>query len=109
MRQPWGSLTAMPVYRAAAGPVFKSEPARRYTLGPMYPAAPEQVSRSHLDAHGEYATAEDLQHAVWDYVRKGDRIIRAQHTSGTAIGEWVELMCMPGPTTVPLKLPTGEV
>lgn len=95
------------VMKATAGTVIKSDEARRYTLMPLYPASPESPSADHLDAHGDFATADDVQTAVWDYVRKGDRTIRDQHRDGTAIGECVELMCWPHEVTVPMTKADG--
>ena len=47
----------------------------RYTLAPVY--MPDQQ-----DAHEEWATAEDLQKSMWDYVEKtgGDRNVYLQHS-----------------------------
>lgn len=57
---------------------------KRYTQGPVY--MPEQY-----DAHGEWTTADELQKALWDYVREtgADRKVYLQHTARPA-GEWVE-------------------
>ncbi len=96
-----------PVMKATAGPVIKADEARRYTLMPLYPASPDAPTAAHLDAHGDFATADDVQAAVWDYVRKGDRTIRDQHRDGTAIGECVELMCWPHEVTVPMTKTDG--
>jgi 2'-5' RNA ligase len=96
------------VYKAVEGPVIKSDEAKRYTLAPLYPASPESPSAAHLDAHGDFATADDLQAAVWDHVRKGDRTIRDQHRGGTAIGEWVEIVSWPYEVTVPLTSADGS-
>lgn len=59
----------------------------RYTFGPMYPP-------NVLDAHGEFATPEDLRKAVWDFVRAGDRTLRKQHGPRKA-GEIVEMVQWP--------------
>ncbi len=91
-----------PVVKATAGPVIKSDEAKRYTFAPLYPASPETPAAGDLDAHGDFATADDLQAAVWDYVRAGDRTIRDQHRDGTAIGEMVEIVSWPYPVTVPM-------
>lgn len=104
---PFG-YAAMNATVVKAGPMVESDPAKHYTLGPWYPAAPTDVTAADLDAHGEFVTAPDVQEMVWDYVRAGDRDLRLQHTDGTKIGEWVELLCIPAPMTVPLTLPTGE-
>ncbi len=96
-----------PVMKAVAGPAIKSDDAKRYTMAPLYPASPESPTAAHLDAHGDFATADDLQKAVWDYVRKGDRTIRDQHRDGTAIGECVEIMSWPYEVTVPMTTAAG--
>lgn len=63
----------------------------RYTLGPVY--MPDQY-----DAHGEWTTAEELQKALWGYVREtgADRRVYLQHTDRPA-GEWLEVMQWPHP------------
>jgi hypothetical protein len=97
------------VVKATAGPVLKSDDAKRYTFGPWYPASPETPSSDHLDAHGDVATADDLQEAVWDYVRNGDRSIRKQHLGAEhVIGEWVELVSWPHAVTVPMTTADGS-
>lgn len=103
------AASAAPVLKAVAGPVVKADSALRYTFAPMYPASPDTPSAADLDAHGDFATAEDLQAAVWDYVRKGDRSIRLQHMGAeTKIGEWVEIVSWPFDVEVPLVLPDGS-
>ena len=80
--------------------VSKAEDAKRYTLGAMY--IPDR-----LDAHGEWTDAEELQRAVWDYVRSNDRRIRLQHNRDVVAGEWVEVMSFPYSLTVPITTPEG--
>jgi 2'-5' RNA ligase len=104
-----GSDNPGPAMKAVEGPVIKSDEAKRYTLAPLYPASPESPTAAHLDAHGDFATAEDLQAAVWDHVRKGDRTIRDQHRDGTAIGEWVEIISWPYEVSVPLTKADGSI
>jgi hypothetical protein len=73
----------------------------RYTLGPAYVPFRE-------DAHGEFADAETLQRAMWDWVRKGDRTIYLQH-SEKAAGEMVEMMTVPFPLEAELTVPNQGV
>jgi hypothetical protein len=80
--------------------VSKAEGDKRYTLGAMY--IPDR-----LDAHNEWTDAEELQRAVWDYVRSNDRRIRLQHNRETIAGEWVEVMSFPYELTVPITTPSG--
>lgn len=75
--------------------VSKAVDERKFTLGPMY--IPNK-----LDAHDEWTDANELQSAVWEYVRKGDRRIRLQHDRDIVAGEWVEIMTFPYPMTVPV-------
>lgn len=97
------------VLKAAQGPVVKADSSLRYTFAPMYPASPENPTAADLDAHGDFATGDDLQAAVWDYVRKGDRSIRFQHMGAdTKIGEWVEIVSWPFDVEVPLTKASGE-
>jgi hypothetical protein len=78
----------------------KSEGEKRYTLGAMY--IPDK-----LDAHGEWTDADELQRAVWDYVKSGDRRIRLQHNRDVVAGEWVEVMAFPYELTVPIQTLSG--
>ena len=80
--------------------VSKAEHDKRYTLGAMY--IPDK-----LDAHGEWTDSEELQRAVWDYVRTNDRRIRLQHNRDIVAGEWVEVMSFPYELSVPVKTMTG--
>jgi len=81
--------------------VIKQVDERRFTLGPMY--IPDR-----LDAHGEWTDANELQQAVWDYVKSGDRRIRLQHNKDVVAGEWVEVMTFPYPLTVPMTKADGS-
>jgi len=80
--------------------VSKAEDAKRYTLGAMY--IPDR-----LDAHNEWTDADELQRAVWDYVKGNDRRIRLQHNRDVVAGEWVEVMAFPYELTVPIKSVDG--
>jgi hypothetical protein len=82
--------------------VSKSEGDKRYTLGAMY--IPDQI-----DAHNEWTDANELQKAVWDYVRSNDRRIRLQHNRDVVAGEWVEVMSFPYELTVPITTPSGII
>ena len=78
--------------------VFAKTDARQYTLGPWY--VPDAY-----DAHGEWVDPEELQVALWDYVRSGNRDIRLQHNTDVVAGEWVEALSWPYPVTVPMQSP----
>lgn len=80
--------------------VFKGNE-KRFTLGPWY--IPDRQ-----DAHGEWTDSEELQTALWDYVKSGDRRIRLQHNKNVVAGEWVETMTWPYPVTVPMKKADGS-
>jgi hypothetical protein len=80
--------------------VSKSVAEKRYTLGPMY------IPNS-LDAQNEWTDEEELQQAVWKYVRSGDRDIRLQHNRDIVAGEWVECMAWPYSLEVPMTTPEG--
>lgn len=75
--------------------VSKADGEERFTLGPMY--IPDR-----LDAHSEWTDADELQKAVWDYVKSGDRRIRLQHDRDEVAGEWVEVMTWPYEVAVPM-------
>lgn len=98
-----------PVVKAVAGEIVEEREEQRYTFAPMYPASPERPRLKDLDAHDEFATAEDLQKAVWGYVRSGNRTLWHQHRPGTAIGEMVEIVSWPYSVTVPLTKADGTV
>lgn len=80
--------------------VSKAEGEKRYTLGAMY--IPDRI-----DAHNEWTDSDELQRAVWDYVRSNDRRIRLQHNRDIVAGEWVEVMSFPYELTVPMKTISG--
>lgn len=91
--------------------IQKSDSEKRFTLGPWY-------IPNRYDAHGEWTDAEELQKALWEYVRSGDRRIRLQHNKDIVAGEWVEAMTMPVEITMGMKkdatskqvtYPTGTV
>lgn len=92
--------------------VSKSVDDRRFTLGPMY-------IPNRLDAHNEWTDPDELQKAVWDYMRKGDRRIRLQHNREVVAGEAVEVMAWPyevevpmiqkDTTSVPMRFPENTV
>jgi 2'-5' RNA ligase/cation transport regulator ChaB len=83
-------------------PLAKVRPDSRFTFAPLYLPNAE-------DAHGEWATPDDLQKAVWDYARTGDREITLQHIPGVVIGEWVELACWPWEHEATLTVPGSAV
>jgi hypothetical protein len=60
-----------------------------------------------LDAHNEWTDSNELQRAVWDYVKSNDRRIRLQHNRDVVAGEWVEVMAFPYELTVPIQTMTG--
>lgn len=75
--------------------VSKAVSDEMFTLGPMY--IPDR-----LDAHAEWTDAEELQKAVWSYVKSGDRRIRLQHDRDKVAGEWVEVMTWPYEVEAPM-------
>ena len=79
--------------------VYKQDE-KRFTLGPWY--IPDQQ-----DAHGEWTDTLELQNALWNYVKAGDRRIRLQHNKSVVAGEWVEAMTWPYPVTVPVTKADG--
>ena len=82
--------------------VSKAAEERKYTLGPMY--VPNRI-----DAHGEWTDPDELQKAVWGYVRKGDRRIRLQHNRDIVAGEFVEVMTWPYEVSVPMIKDNGTM
>jgi hypothetical protein len=76
--------------------VQKADTEHRFTLGPWY--IPDRY-----DAHGEWTDADELQKALWSYVKTGDRGIRLQHNKDIVAGEWLEAMSFPAPVTMSVK------
>lgn len=81
--------------------VSKAVEERRFTLGPMY-------IPNRKDAHAEWTDPDELQKAVWEYVRKGDRRIRLQHNRDLVAGEFVEIMAWPYEVEVPMMRKDGS-
>lgn len=79
--------------------VIKAE--QRFTMGPVYVPNLE-------DAHGETIEPKELQTAIWDWVRKGDRRIFLQHSEKVA-GEMVEILTLPMQTEMSLTVPNEGV
>lgn len=76
---------------------------KRFTLAPWY------VPNS-LDAHMEWTDPDELQKALWEYVKSGNRQIRLQHIPDTLAGHWVEAMTWPFEVEVPMmNLESGDV
>jgi hypothetical protein len=82
--------------------VTKRAPEQRYTFGPLY--TPGQI-----DAHGEFATSEELQKAVWEYAQRGDLKLRKQHNREAVGGQVVELVAWPYEAVVELQVPGRAV
>lgn len=97
-----GNWRHMIKQQGAEAVIAKEVGEKRYTLAPMY--IPDQ-----LDAHGEWTDPDELQRAVWDYVKSGDRRIRLQHNRDIVAGEWVEVMQIPYPMNVPMYKSDGAV
>ena len=73
---------------------------RKFTLGPLYIPNKE-------DAHSEWTDSDELQSAVWEYVKSGDRRIRLQHNRDVVAGEWLEVMTFPYELSVPMMKADG--
>jgi hypothetical protein len=81
--------------------LHKSDGEHRFTLGPWY-------IPNRYDAHGEWTDADELQKALWEYVRTGDRGIRLQHDKDIVAGEWLEAMSFPVPVTIGMNKAEGS-
>lgn len=79
---------------------FMKADERKFTLGPLY--IPNQI-----DAHTEWTDADELQVAVWDYVKSNDRKIHLQHNRDVVAGEWLEIMTFPYELSVPMMKTNG--
>lgn len=75
---------------------------QRFTLAPWY--IPNK-----LDAHGDWTDPQEIQKALWGYVKTDDRRIRLQHNTDIVAGEWVEAMTWPFEVEVPLTKADGTV
>jgi len=80
---------------------IKQAAEERFTLAPWY--IPDTY-----DAQNEWTDAKELQKALWDYVKSGDRDIRLQHQKDIKAGEWVEAMTLPYEWTTPVKKANGS-
>lgn len=80
--------------------LVKSVDEERFTLAPWY--IPDRV-----DAHGEWTDSNELQKALWRYVREADRDIRLQHQTEIKAGEWLEAVTWPFPIEVPMRKSNG--
>ena len=67
---------------------------QRLTLAPVY--SPET-----RDRHGEWTTAAELERAIFDFSKSGDRM-RLQHQDGTAVGEIEAIFTWPWPADLPV-------
>lgn len=76
--------------------LHKADSEHRFTLGPWY-------IPNRYDAHGEWTDADELQKALWEYVRTGDRDIRLQHNRDIVAGEWLEAMSFPVPVNIGMQ------
>ncbi|NBR70508.1 MAG: hypothetical protein EBT75_00165 [Proteobacteria bacterium] len=81
--------------------LHKADTTHRFTLGPWY--IPNKY-----DAHGEWTDADELQKALWEYVKSGDRDIRLQHNKDIVAGEWLEAMSFPVPVTIGMNKAEGS-
>jgi len=79
---------------------FMKADERKFTLGPLYIPNKE-------DAHSEWTDSDELQAAVWEYVKSGDRRIRLQHNRDVVAGEWLEVMTFPYELSVPMMKADG--
>ena len=89
--------------------IYKAVAEKRFTYTVVYKAS-KSITEPIKDAHREFATADELQEALWDYVRLGDRDIYVQHGMVEGIGfkkagEWVELATIPYEFEAEFKLP----
>jgi len=88
-------------FNVIANEAVSKEDAKQFTLAPLY--IPNM-----LDAHNEWTDPDELQKAVWDYVKSGDRRIRLQHDKSVVAGEWLEVMTFPYSLSIPVKKANGE-
>lgn len=77
----------------------------RYSLAPLYVPG----DTGFLDAHKEWATASDLQKAVWDLSLSGDNDVRLQHHPDILAGKRVELVSWPYSVSAEFIVPDGAV
>ena len=80
---------------------------KRYTFTVVYKS-------NVADAHNEYITADELQEALWNHVRAGDRNVYIQHGRVPGVGfekagEWVELSHWPYDVDVDFQFVDGKI
>lgn len=90
-----------PEPRVIKSRLIKQAAEERFTLAPWY--IPDKY-----DAQNEWTDAVELQKALWDYVKSGDRDIRLQHQKDVKAGEWVEAMTLPYEWTTPVQKSNGS-
>lgn len=81
--------------------VLKNMDEQRFTLAPWY--IPNKY-----DAQNEWTDPQELQKALWDYVKSGNREIKLQHQESIRAGEWVEALTLPYEWTVPVRKTATE-
>jgi hypothetical protein len=90
-----------PPARSGRYAVVKADAERKYTLGVAYPAS--ALRKPSKDAHGDFATADELEGAAWDYMRRlrkatDEGLPGIQHAEGSGgAGEPVESYIYRGP------------
>jgi hypothetical protein len=73
---------------------------KRFTLAPVY-------IPMRKDAHGDWATPDDLQDSLWEFM-KGDKVIQVQHNKELrGHGQVVEMMTIPWEHTVDMPDENG--
>lgn len=74
----------------------------RFTLAPWY-------IPNRLDAHGDWTDPQEIQKALWGYVKTEDREIKLQHNTEIRAGEWLEAVTWPFEVEVPLMKADGTI
>ena len=69
---------------------------QRLTLAPVYVPGV-------LDKHSEWTSAGELERAIFEFNKSGDRTVRLQHEDGTAIGRVESAFVWPWPTELDVQ------
>ncbi len=93
--------------------IMKVDLKKHYTFGVVYKATTD-VDFPEDDIHKEFATAEELQEAQWQYVKQNDRRIFVQHgltkdLGFKVAGQWVDICVWPYEVEAELYLPNKPV
>ena len=75
--------------------IIRKAAEERLTLAPVY--APETTDR-----YGEWASAAELERAIFEFAKAAGRTVRLQHQDGTAVGQIESIFTWPYAVALPV-------